>query len=76
MVIGDFTSQPAGHTEMNVKVTDPAQSVLFTKNHAQDGKFAFTAPRDGEYLVCFENIGTYAFVDRDLSQFLQIQIFK
>ena len=57
MVIGDFTSQPHGLNELNVRVTSPQQSSMFSKQSCADGKFAFTAPMQGEYQICFENLG-------------------
>jgi hypothetical protein len=57
MVIGDFTSQPHGLNELNVRVTSPVQGSMFSKQSCADGKFAFTAPMQGEYQICFENLG-------------------
>lgn len=57
MVVGDFSSSPVGLSELTVRVTSPMQTTLFSKAACQDGKFAFTAPVQGEYTFCFENLG-------------------
>jgi hypothetical protein len=57
MVVGDFSSTPAGLSELNVRVTSPVQTTLFSKPSCSEGKFAFTTSAQGEYQFCYENLG-------------------
>lgn len=58
MIVGDYELVPA-HSRVAVTVTDPANSVVYSKPSSSDGKFAYTAARDGEYRACFTNSGLH-----------------
>lgn len=57
LVVGDFLITPAAHqVDIVVKVTDPDGVEVVRKEREKEGKFAFTASKQGEFRVCFSNL--------------------
>jgi len=56
LIVGDYTVEPAAN-DVNTRVFNSLGAVLFEKNNANDGKFAFTTTVQAEYSLCFANTG-------------------
>eukprot|EP01084_Bolivina_argentea_P166329 288784_1 len=58
LLIGEFSIDPIRRDDIDegvlTSVSDPTEETVYEKN-VDNGKFAFTAPQNGEYVFCFNN---------------------
>ncbi|XP_068110610.1 transmembrane emp24 domain-containing protein 10 [Hyperolius riggenbachi] len=56
LVTGEYdVSEPAGQGQVLLKITDSANHILYSKEDASKGKFAFTTEEYDMFEVCFES---------------------
>lgn len=55
LVVGEYHAYPGYNMEIEVRVTSPKGVVLYRKQNADKGKYAFTTAESGDYQMCFVN---------------------
>eukprot|EP00033_Pygsuia_biforma_P001057 GCRY01001204.1.p1 GENE.GCRY01001204.1~~GCRY01001204.1.p1 ORF type:complete len:228 (+),score=14.03 GCRY01001204.1:66-686(+) len=55
LFVGEYRILPSYSQEIDIMVTDPGSSLMYSKSRAVEGKFAFTSTVGGEHKVCFDN---------------------
>lgn len=58
LAMGEFTSAPHA-TDLQVRITDSTESILYQKMGVGEGKFAFTANVGGAHKICITNPSKY-----------------